>query len=246
MRPRTRILAGAGVLAVLVAGALIVRFATYRPMPPEPIYKGRHVSEWVDGTALAQGATTDEVNRALNSMDSNAVPWLIWLLEKNSRGSFDRPLLQAELQLARIKRIKNGPLVATGLGKLSDKEGRRNSALVLLSHYAPRTCFEENAVRAILKSKSPLAEFDMHRIAALGAFTRRPDLVLPTLCAGLTNGATRQISVIMLSRFGSNAIPNVYQMALAEPGSNGPAVSALLYLDGTAWKDCVEEKRKRQ
>jgi len=239
MRPQTKILAGAGIAVVIT---LAVWFATYRRMPSEPVYKGRPLSQWLDGTALAKGASSDEVNRTLNRLDSNAVPWLTWLLQENSRGSVDRPLFRAELQLLRY----DSSLAKKGLEKLGQKDARRSSALTLLSLYAPGTVFEENVVRAILKSKSPLADFDHDKIVALGAFTRRPDLVLPTLCAGLTDRLTRDISVMMLSRFGSAAVSNVYQMALTEPGTNGPAASALLRLDRTEWARFVEEKQREQ
>jgi hypothetical protein len=240
MRRRTTILIGAGVLILVVV--VVVCFAAHRPMPPDPVYRGRPVSQWVDGTAMRQGVSDDEVNRVLNSMDSNAVPWLVWYLKKNSR-SFDQPLLRAELRLARYK---NGALVTNGISRLADKLGRRNSALALLSQYAPGTCFEEKAARAILESKSVLGDSDRGRILALGSFTRRPDLVLPVLCAGLTNAATGSASVGALSRFGSAAITNVYRMAMAESGTNGPVASALLYLDGNAWKSCVAEKQRRR
>ena len=241
MRRRTKLLAGAGVLIVIIA--IAVWFATRSPVPPEPVYKGRPLSQWIDGIARGQGVSQDENNRGLNSMDSNAVPWLVWYLKKNLRGSFDQHLLRVELRLARFR---NGLLVTNQLAKIMDKEVRRNSALALLSQYAPGTCFEESAARAILKSKSPLSDFDPVRIMALGAFKNEPALVLPVLCAGLTNAGMRDTSTMALSRFGWNAIPTLYQMVLAEPGSNGPVEAALLYLNGTAWKDCVEEKRRRR
>jgi hypothetical protein len=238
MRRRTRILTGAGVLAIVVVVPLAVWFATYRPMPLEPVCKGRPLSQWIDGTAIRQGASIDETT--LNSMDSNAVPWLIWYLHKSSRGSFDKPLFRAELQLLRFN--NSGSLAKSGLAKLGEKDRQRNSALALLSQYAPGTCFEETAARAILKSKSPIVDFDRERIFALGSFTHCPDLVLPTLCAGLTNGGTREACTLALSRFGPTAVSNVYRMALAEAGNNDPATSALLYLDQIAWTNLVEEK----
>jgi hypothetical protein len=226
---------------IVVAIALIAWFAVHRPMPPDPIYNGRPLSQWVTGAVIRQGASFDDVARTMSSLDSNAVPWLIRYLQQNSRNCFDQSLLRTELRLARVSK---GALLQRGLERFGLKDRRRSHAMALLAFYAPRTCFEENALRAILKSKSPLPDPDESQLSALASFTNRPDLVLPILCAGFVNRATREASTEALTWYGPTAVSNIYQMALNEPGANGPAASTLLFLDKTAWNNVMEQKQR--
>ena len=77
-------------LAVIVAVIGVVLFVTLRPRPEGPIYKGRHLSEWVEslGTHTPGSPTWTVARDAVRAIGADAYPYLLkWLPheEKNWR-----------------------------------------------------------------------------------------------------------------------------------------------------------------
>src|SRR5262249_16836599 len=70
------------IINCLVAGAAIVVALSW---PAEPTYKGKRLSEWLDGPARAGGSVEQEdYKEAIKSMGSRAVPFLLRWLEDES------------------------------------------------------------------------------------------------------------------------------------------------------------------
>ena len=62
-----------GILALLLCGVLAWMFW---PEKPEPVYKGRKLSEWLDQSA-AQGGFSDGVTEAIQAIGTNGIPFYL-------------------------------------------------------------------------------------------------------------------------------------------------------------------------
>jgi hypothetical protein len=70
MRRRNLII---GALALVLCEVLAVAFW---PEKPEPVYKGRKLSEWLDETS-AQGGFSDGVTEAIQAIGTNGIPFYL-------------------------------------------------------------------------------------------------------------------------------------------------------------------------
>jgi hypothetical protein len=68
-----------GIVVLVVCGTLAVMFWPEKQMP-EPVYKGKKLSEWVRAVAIAEMGWSKEENEAIQAFGTNAVPfYLDWI-----------------------------------------------------------------------------------------------------------------------------------------------------------------------
>src|SRR4051812_49230024 len=79
MRSRKGII---GIFALVLCGVVAVVFW---PEKPEPVYKGRKLSEWVQAISNGGIGSSDEYPRAIEAIGTNGIPfYLEWYLYKPS------------------------------------------------------------------------------------------------------------------------------------------------------------------
>src|SRR3954470_23606718 len=63
-----------GIVVLVVCGTLAGMFWPEKQMP-EPVYKGKKLSEWVRAVAIAEMGWSKEENEAIQAFGTNAVPF---------------------------------------------------------------------------------------------------------------------------------------------------------------------------
>jgi hypothetical protein len=241
MRRRTKILAGGAVL-VVVAG--VISLATDRSMPPEPVYKGRPLSQWLDRRAFDKGASFEDWLDVDESIGTEALPWLVATLEHDEGTKLETKMeLLPSLLHASPESIRRRVPLYRKKGVL------RNEIIDRLVRLAPGTSYESRAAKAILKAKgftepgNGYVYFEGLRLDSLATFTNCPAIVLPALVHGMTNPPPTDVRVEQICAFGPQAIPILYNMALAETNALNPGDLALQAMDTNAWRRLRQAKR---
>jgi hypothetical protein len=217
---------------------IIVIFLVLGAGVPEPKCRGVGLSQWLDGTMIAQGrANLRQMLDALDAVDPAAIPWLIQLLESREN-IIERLYFRLYMRSGSLARRLPMP-------RHFRSEGARFNGVRLLSRLAPGTEFENSAVRALLSLEHQGDNgFKNMLFYNLGSFTNFPDRIVPVLLTGVTNPPTFDASVEALKRFGTWASPSLYRMAQSETGHIRPAGLALEKIDASTYQSLCDEKAK--
>src|SRR5678816_3193481 len=70
---------GLGAVALIAAAVLVIRRS-----PPEPLYQGVALSEWLDGT-MHKKVSPRKIFEVMESVGPEASPWLLQLVERRER-----------------------------------------------------------------------------------------------------------------------------------------------------------------
>ena len=136
------------IFSVLVILGGAVWFATRRePLPPEPIYDGKHLSVWLtdesfDRLVVNGIGLTDVAVDAVRAIGTNAIPYLLATLE--SSGSTSNSVM---------KRHK----AATGFRALGSEARPTYPKLVSLALTSPDFGIECDAINALMKAGAQIS-----------------------------------------------------------------------------------------
>jgi len=184
-------------LVFCVVAIIVLAVATgVSRRPPEPVYSGVGLSQW-----LGEGVSNvHRMVEVINSVGPEALPWLVSAL----------PGLEFEQRYETwLQRLSQKNPVANRL-LLKFTNPRRHAAYFracwLLGRLAPGTSFETKALRAFMPRRpEDDSELIKIRLWALGRCTNSPDKAIPILISELTNSATVDKAVDSLGNFGSLA-----------------------------------------
>lgn len=235
LKPAPRVVFGVGGLALIVTLTVVLVLDLG---PREPQYHGVGLSAWLDGTMYATGASSSQV---VESVGSEALPWLTHALEINDGKSFRNKVYQwyrrFYLESSAQRFLPKPPIPRWQIA--------RHNALTVLARLAPGTPYERRVLNGILSTDADGdREFASIRLHSISRFTNFPDLVVPALLGGLTNPATFDVSVDGLRHFRASASAPLYNMAVKESGTIRPAELALEKVDPDAYHNLRAEKQR--
>jgi len=188
--------------AALTALIALIGIAALRKS--EPVYQGRHITDWIrDGNLLsfqsplapqriqARAQPTVEARIALRAIGSNAIPYLV-----HDLGHEDSLCKKAWLPLwQRLPpRIKN----ATAAWSVPDWRVRANAAKILGELSPVSRSALPDLVKALADPAPGVQNAVMDALVQVGA---NPDQLMPELQARLQNPVTRSQVLLDLTRF---------------------------------------------